>query len=68
MPVALRSKAQVCSISIVGIAVSNPVDGVHVRNLLVRCPNAEVAFCGPHAFICWIRNAGAGFSSWKVSV
>jgi len=67
-PVGLCSKAQVCRVSIVGIAGSNPVEGMDIRPLLVHCPNAEVAFCGHHAFSCPIRNARAGFSSWTVSV
>jgi hypothetical protein len=67
-PVALRSKAQVCSVSIAGIAVSNPVEGMDVRHLFVHCTNADVAFYGPQAISCRICNAGAGFSSWTVPV
>jgi len=67
-PVALRSKAQVCRVSIVGISGSNPFEGMDVRPLPLYCPNSEFAFRGPHAFSCPIRNARAGFSSWTVSV
>ena len=36
-PVALRTKAQVCSGSIAGIAGSNPVEGMDVRILCLFC-------------------------------